>query len=197
MRTILLFRHAPVDHFSGASCCLGSRTDVPASPEALAAAAKLAPLLREAGVASVWHSPMLRCRQTAEAMAGGLPVGSVPGLEELDCGQWDGLSFDEIRARFPEEYARRGADGALPPPGGEAPEEAARRGLAALRALVERTEGSIAVVAHAGINRAMLCSLTGRPMAEMRALAQPYLCVNVLRFDGADFSVEAVGTTLD
>ena len=33
MRTILLIRHAPADYRNGTSCCLGSRTDVPASPE--------------------------------------------------------------------------------------------------------------------------------------------------------------------
>ena len=140
---------------------------------------------------------MLRCRQTAEAMAGNLPVGIVPGLEELDCGVWDGLSFDEIRARFPETYALRGDDPALPPPGGEDPTHAAERGLAALAALAERTEGSLAVVAHAGINRAMLCMLMGRPIAAYRTLPQPYLCVNVLRHDGARFSVAAVGCPAD
>ena len=193
MRTILLFRHASADWLGGRKCCLGSRTDAPITPAGRDAAAKLAPLLRASEIASVWHSPMLRCRQTAEAMSGGLPTGSVPGLEELDCGEWDGKSFDEICARFPEAYARRGADPALPPPGGETPEHAAERGLAALQALAARTEGNLAVVAHAGINRAMLCRLTGLPMAEMRSLPQDHLCMNVLRYDGARFSVAAVG----
>ena len=193
MRTIFLFRHGPVDYLNGISCCLGSRTDAPLAPEGRSDAAKLAPLLREAGISSVWSSPMLRCRQTAEAMSAGLPVGLAPGLEELDCGQWDGLSFDEIRARFPELYARRGLDPALPPPGGEAPSEAARRGLAALRSLTARTEGSIAVVAHAGINRAVLCALMGRPMADMFSFPQPYLCVNLLSYDDERFTVDAVG----
>ena len=139
---------------------------------------------------------MLRCRQTAEAMAGDLPVGLVPGLEELDCGLWDGLSFDEIRARYPEEYARRGLDPALPPPGGEPPEHAAARGLAALYALAARTQGDLAVVAHAGLNRAVLCALTGRPMAELRTLPQAHLCMNVLRYDGARFTVDAVGVLI-
>ena len=140
---------------------------------------------------------MLRCRQTAEAMAGDLPVGIVPGLEELDCGAWDGLSFDEIRARFPETYARRGEDPALPPPGGADPAHAAERGLAALTALAERTAGDLAVVAHAGINRAMLCTLLGRPISAYRALPQPYRCVNVLRYDGVRFAVAAVGRPAD
>ena len=136
---------------------------------------------------------MLRCRQTAEALAGALPVGIVPGLAEQDCGLWDGLSFDEIRARFPEEYARRGVDPALPPPGGEPPEQAAARGLRALSALMARTEGNVAAVAHAGLNRCMLCALTGRPMAEMRTIPQAHLCMNVLNYDGGRFTVDAVG----
>ena len=195
MRTLLLLRHAPTDYRNGQSCCLGSRTDAPASASGLAAAKKLIPLLRETAVVSVWHSPMLRCRQTAEALAGALPVAALPGLEELDCGEWDGLSFDEIRARWPAHYARRGEDPALPPPGGEAPEAAAMRGLGAITALMERTEGNLAVVAHAGVNRAMLCALQGLPMREMRALPQPYLCVNTLHYDGARFTVAAVGAS--
>ena len=196
MKTILLFRHAPADYMGGKSCCLGSRTDAPITEAGRRAAGALTPYLRERKITAVRSSPMLRCRQTAEAMAGGLPTGPVPGLEELDCGLWDGLSFDDIRARFPEEYARRGEDPALPPPGGEPPDHAARRGLAALRTLALQADGDLAVVAHAGLNRCMLCALTGRNMAEMRALPQPYLCVNVLRFDGAHFTVDAVGVLI-
>ena len=193
MRTILLFRHAPTDYMGGKPCCLGSRTDAPITRSGVLAAAKLAPLLRSREIASVWASPMLRCRQTAQAMAGELPCGTVRGLEELDCGEWDGLSFDEIRLRFPEHYARRGIDPLLPPPGGETAMHAAARGLAALETLAASTQGNLAVVAHAGINRAMLCALMGKPLSEMRALPQPYLCMNVLQYDGARFTVEAVG----
>ena len=194
MRTILLFRHAPADYMDGKPCCLGSRTDAPITRSGYLAAAKLAPLLQAWEIACVRTSPMLRCRQTAQAMTGELPCGTVRGLEELDCGEWDGLSFDDIRARFPEHYARRGADPLLPPPGGETAEHASARGLAALKALAASTRGNLAVVAHAGINRAMLCALIGKPLSEMRALPQPYLCVNVLQYDGARFAVEAVGT---
>ena len=150
-------------------------------------------LPREMEITSVWSSPMLRCRQTAEAMAGALPCETLPGLEELDCGEWDGLSFDFIRKRFPEHYARRGIDPLLPPPGGETAMHAAARGLAALETLAASTQGNLAVVAHAGINRAVLCTLMQKPLSEMRTLPQPYLCMNVLRYDGGRFAVEAVG----
>ena len=193
IRTVLLLRHAQTKFPDERKYCLGSRTDLPADPAGLASAAALAPLLAAHGVRSVWSSPMLRCRQTAGAIAGGLPVGVVPGLEELDCGDWDGLPFDEIKTRWPAHYARRGDDPALPPPGGEPPAHAAQRGLAALRALLARTQGDIAVVGHAGLSRAMLCALLGRPMSEQYALPQPYLCVNILHDDGAGLTVETIG----
>ena len=196
MRTVLLIRHAPVDCPDGARLCLGSRTDLPASPAGLAAAAALAPVLRKLALSAVCHSPMRRCRETAEALAAGLPVESVPGLEEIDCGLWDGLSFDAIRARWPEHYARRGEDPALPPPGGEAYVHAAARGLAALRKLLARTEGDLAVVAHAGVNRAMLTVLAGMPIDGLWSLPQEHLCVNSLSFDGTRLSVVSVGKPL-
>ena len=134
---------------------------------------------------------MLRCRQTAEAVAGDLPVGVVPGMEELDCGEWDGMSFEEIRARYPEEYALRGEDPSRPMPGGETSEECAGRALAALRDLLGRTEGNIAVCAHGGVNRILVRTLAGDP--GLRPLPQPYLCVNVLRSEGGNLSVSAYG----
>ena len=196
MRTIYLFRHAPVEFPGGRPCCLGSRTDAPASAAGLVEAAHLAPRLAQYGVRAVFCSPMLRCRQTAAAMAGGLPVESVPGLRELDCGDWEGLSFDDIRARWPEHYARRGANPALPPPGGEDLTQAAQRGIAALTELLSRTEGDLAVVCHSGLNRAMLCALMGRPMADMPTLPQPYLCMNILHCDASGLTVAAVGCPL-
>jgi probable phosphoglycerate mutase len=84
-----------------------------------------------------------------------------------------------------------------PPPGGEAAVHAAARGLAALRILTAKTDGNLAVVAHAGINQAMLCTLMGKPMSERRTLPQGHLCVNILRFDGVRFSVAAAGITAD
>ena len=71
--------------------------------------------------------------------------------------------------------------------------QAARRGIAALTEALSRSEGELAAVCHSGLNRAMLCALTGRAMAEMRALPQPYLCVNVLLFDGNALAVSAFG----
>ncbi len=191
MREILLLRHAKPDYRGGARCYIGCRTDPPILPAAPEEAAALSALLLQEDVRSVWSSPMLRCRQTAGLIAGGKPVGVVPGMQELDCGEWDGLSFDEIRARYPEEYALRGEDPSRPMPGGETLDACAARALSALRGLLSRTEGNLAVVAHAGVNRVLIRALTENP--ELRPLPQPYLCVNVLSYDGNTLSVASFG----
>ena len=193
MREILLLRHAKPDYRDGLRCYLGSRTDPPILPVAPEKTAALSALLDRADIRSVWSSPMLRSRQTAERIAGGRSVGVVQGMQELDCGQWDGLSFDEIRARYPEEYALRGEDPTRPMPGGETLDQCAARALGALDGLLSRTEGPLAVVAHAGVNRVLIRTLTGRPFSEQRPLPQPYLCVNILRWNGEALAVSAFG----
>lgn len=39
-----------------------------------------------------------------------IPIEVVDGLAEIDMGEWDGHSFDEIREQFSAEYVARGAD---------------------------------------------------------------------------------------
>src|SRR5262245_65287733 len=68
------------------------RTDPPLTPAGLeAAAAKLAGL----EVAAIYASPLRRARQTAEAIGGPAPI-ILPDLAEIDFGEWEGLTWQEI-----------------------------------------------------------------------------------------------------
>ena len=191
MRTLYLFRHGRP---AGAevSRCLGGRSDPALSSEGEASCLALADALGALNIRAVGSSPLLRCRQTAEALFPGTQAVRLPGLAELDCGDWDGLPFSEIRQRWPDHYARRGQDPTLPPPGGETLDRAAARAIQALRSFLAETEGDVALVGHSGVNRALLCALTGTPFARYRDFPQPYLCVNLLRWDGAVLTVEGV-----
>lgn len=79
--------------------------------QAEAMAARLPP------VATVFSSPLTRAVQTARKIDGS--ITTMTGLRELDYGQWDGLTFAEIRWRFPELYAARERDKSLMPPGSD------------------------------------------------------------------------------
>lgn len=59
-------------------------------------------------ISGVYCSPLLRAVETAGHMAPELPHIIVSDLSEQNLGEWDGLSFDEIRQRWPDIYKRVG-----------------------------------------------------------------------------------------
>ncbi len=184
MRTVYLIRHAE-PHFPDGSLhrCIGSRSDPPLSPEGIAAVASLREWFSGRSVSAVGTSPLERCRHTASLLFPGLSFSVLPDMAETDCGEWDGLSFDTIRAEYPDLYDLRGRDPSVPPPGGETYAHAAGRGIAAVRAFLALTRGDIAVVGHAGINRAVLCSLAGISFSGIRNIPMDYLSVYSLIFE--------------
>ena len=177
MNTIYLIRHgAPEGAVGAGSVCLGS-TDAPLAPQGRFQAALVGLWLGKPDL--VWTSPLIRCRQTAEIAFGG--GEAQPELREIHMGEWDGLSFDAIRAGWPELYQKRGEDPIhVVPPGGEAPEAALTRMEGTVARMAQRPEESGAAVAHAGVLRLFLCKAEGRPLRDEFSLSQPYGCVNKL-----------------
>jgi probable phosphoglycerate mutase len=99
------------------------------------------------------HSPLPRCAQTTAAITAAMArpdaFGRVPvvraddGLKELNQGAWEGLTHDEITARYGEElgaWRRRPAEASAP--GGESLRDADARLRPSLAALLaELAEG--------------------------------------------------------
>ena len=56
------------------------------------------------GVDAVYSSPLTRCLDTAQAVAGpkGLPILPEPGLMELGVGRWEDVSFGHLQTHEPE-----------------------------------------------------------------------------------------------
>ncbi len=117
MRTLYLIRHAMPDIPLGERWCVGGRSDFPlgAIGRLQASLLSFAPELRD--VTAVYCSALTRARQTAAALCAAPTV--VPGLEEQDMGEWDGLSFAAIKEKFPALYAAREKDPLLMPAGAE------------------------------------------------------------------------------
>ncbi len=171
-RTVWLIRHAMPTIPPGERWCIGGRTDIPLGPLGRLQAALLpfAPELR--GVEKVYCSALARARQTAEALCSEPTVAA--GLEEQDMGEWDGLSFAEIKERFPALYAARERDLSLLPAGAESESEVRARMEAALRRCLAGGGGDIAAVSHKGA----IASLIGRREG------LDYTALTALRFEG-------------
>ncbi|MFI1655573.1 bifunctional RNase H/acid phosphatase [Streptomyces sp. NPDC020472] len=129
--TFVLLRHGetaltPEKRFSGSG---GSDPELSAAglrqAEAVAGA-----LAARGTVQEIVSSPLARCRQTAGAVAArlGLDVRIEQGLRETDFGAWEGLTFGEVRERYPEDLdAWLASPKAAPTGGGESFATVARR----------------------------------------------------------------------
>lgn len=191
MRKIYLIRHGEPAFPAGERVCL-SRTDLPLSQQGRAQGKALQAYFANIPLAGVYSSDLLRAKETAAILSPQVTI--VPELQELGVGCWEGLTFREIRARYPELYALRGENPAeYVMPGGERPADCRDRAMSALLQLLTEAEGDIAVVAHAGVNRLILCSLLGLELREFLTIPQPYGCINCLHEDGGALTVETVG----
>ncbi len=95
----------------------------------------------------VYASPLRRAQETASVFR--TPVTLIEEFREISYGPWEGLRWDEIEQRFPEEAARKLADWlGYTVPGAESWSAFRKRVAVGLR----RIEGSAIVVAHLGVN---------------------------------------------
>ncbi|GAA4061588.1 histidine phosphatase family protein [Nonomuraea soli] len=135
-------------------------------------AERLAEWAGSAGLAAVWSSTLSRASLTAERSTTrlGLPLGVDERLRELDFGQGEGLTRQEMAGRFPEALEAFKADPvAHHLPGGEDPVRAAERFAGCLAGIAAAHEGErVLVVAHTTAIRLTLCRLIGLPLREYR-----------------------------
>jgi glucosyl-3-phosphoglycerate phosphatase len=100
-------------------------------------------------------SDLARARVTAELVAFELehekPVVIDPDLREQDLGEWNGLTNEEISARWPDEFQARRAGQLGTVPGGEAGERFSRRCVGAVRRVAGQGAEVAVVVAHGGV----------------------------------------------
>lgn len=163
--------------------------DVPLSARGEAESRAQAARLASAGLGAVFTSDLARARRTGELVAAphGLAPVVLPALREMAMGRWDGLTAAEIQRREPVAFAAWMARvGELPFPGGESAPDLLARAWPAFEAIVAAHEGeSIAVVAHGGTNRTLLCRALGLPLARLLAFGQGYGALTVLARAGA------------
>lgn len=114
-------------------------SDVPLTETGLRQAAAAAKALAGAGISTIVSSPLRRAVQTAEEVAAVTGVGVITdeGFRETDFGAWEGLTFAEVRERWPAELTTWLADPAVPPPGGESFAAVSERVTAALHRVLQ------------------------------------------------------------
>ena len=164
--------------------------DVPLSPrgeqQSLAQAARLASVK----LAALYTSDLARARRTGEIVGAphGLVPTVVPELREMAMGRWEGLTAAAIQRDEPVRFAEWMANvGEFPFPDGESVPDLEARAWPAFESITGAHAGqSIAIVAHGGTNRALLCRALGLPSGRLLSMGQDYGALTVLeRIDTA------------
>jgi len=140
--------------------------NVPLNERGQEQARRAAERLRRFEVAALYSSDIVRAWQTAEivgAALGRTPV-AMPELREIDVGQWEGHTPEELYRRFPDHMAEYKRDPARTVRiGGESYAQLQARALVALTYLQETHQQgeTIVAVSHGGTIRALLCHVIG------------------------------------
>jgi phosphoserine phosphatase len=139
--------------------------DVPLSTTGRDQAESVARLLAASPVGAVWSSPLARARDTALAIAArhGLPVRESEAFKEMGFGDWEGLTREEVRERFPAAHrAWAEAPHEARWPGAEPLTVVRARALAGLEQLRAAHEGqTVCLVSHGITGRVLILEALG------------------------------------
>jgi probable phosphoglycerate mutase len=198
MTKIILVRHGHVEGISPER--FRGRADLALTPEGLRQAEASARRIEASWTpTALYASPLSRSRTTAEAI--GTPFGLtptlVPGLMDIDYGEWQGLTPDKVGRKWPETldtWHRTPHWAAIP--GGESLQDVLARTVAALRDVIRRhSKETVVVVGHDSVNRIILLHALDLPLSRYRRLGQDPCAINEIEFSAGEFTVRSVNGT--
>jgi broad specificity phosphatase PhoE len=147
-------------------------------------AKRLADALSGKSIDLIQSSPRLRAQQTARPIAQrlGLALETTEGFDELDAGEWTGLSFQALKAdpRWREWNTRRGS---ARPPGGESMAELQARVVAHLNSLRHRSRELVVIVSHAEPIRAAILHYRHMSLDRFSEVSVEPASITVLQLD--------------
>jgi alpha-ribazole phosphatase len=181
---LVLVRHCePEDDARG--LCYG-RLDIGLSAAGRDRAARLAEQLGTLDYEAVYTSPRVRARDTAAPIAAARDLTPLveDDLREIDFGEFEGRSYDEIAASDPDLYrAWMETPTSVTFPGGESFADVKARALAAYDRIRAAHDAAV-VVTHGGVVRAGLAAWLGMPDEAIFRLAQEYGGVTIVDWIG-------------
>lgn len=163
-------------------------------------------------LSAIYCSPLSRALKSAEVIAEpfGLKPVIVPELKERHFGIWEGMTFTEIKEKYPQEFEAWATNPLrYSPMGGESTIEVRDRTVSALNKIIDNhncsriqdegcriedknnyescimdpaSSSNIAIVAHGGVNRIILCHILEIPLENIFRIEQDFAAVNIIEF---------------
>jgi probable phosphoglycerate mutase len=191
---IYLIRHGEIDR--PAPRTFIGQIDLALNANGIRQAEALHEQLKNIPFSGIFTSPLQRAVQTA-ALASGQSVESLHPIEqfkEINLGAWEGLTVDQVRKLYPQDYEQRGRDLEFfrPQGGGESFADLSVRCYPPLLGLAKAHPGPLLVVAHAGVNRVLISRLQHKSLQQLLDIPQDYCGINILSCNSGQLKVEAV-----
>jgi len=156
-------------------------------------ARRTAAALADEGIEAIVSSDLVRAAATAAAIGDvvGLPVTTDVGLRERSFGVFQGWTYAEIDARWPEEAARwRHHDPTVAPVAGESLIDFDVRAVDAMTRIAAAARGrTIAVVTHGGVLDCLYRAATGLALDAPRTWQLGNAAINRVLFTGERFTL--------
>ena len=186
MTRLIVIRHGRtewnhVERFRG-------RADIDLDEVGIRQAEAIAGRIAEWQISAIYSSPLRRALTTARILARrfDLEVKSLPGIVDIDYGEWQGLSPEEAEARDSALYAKwLESPDTVKFPGGESLAEVMERAASAVDDLiVQHPKETIVLVSHKVVCQILILNLIGLDSSHFWQVAQDVGAVNVFEVRG-------------
>jgi len=185
VQLVLLIRHGLADYKPGR--LYGWTPGVHLSAEGRDQVKRLAERLEPVKLNAIYASPLERCSETAEAILAGrrLKIETVEGLGEVKYGSWQGKTFKSL-VKTPLWRTVQLVPSQATFPGGESLLAMQSRGVAAVEAIrTKHKQGTIAIVSHADMIKAMVAHYLGLHLDLFQRIHIETASVTAIAFAGA------------
>lgn len=196
--TVILVRHGETAYnVQGRSQGI---LDIPLNENGLNQAKLLAKSLKNYPIDVFISSPLKRAYVTTETVAkmhGKTIAYTDERFQEINYGDWAGLTPDEQKEKFPEITKLWNKQPWLVTfPNGENLRDVQYRARNALEDAVAKYPGkTIFIGAHSHVNMAIICSVLGLDPQHIQQIRQSNTCVNILRYEDGDWQLVAMNST--
>lgn len=164
------------------------RADIDLDEVGIRQAEAIATRIAEWQISAIYSSPLRRALTTARILARhfDLEVKSLPGIGDIDYGEWQGLSPEEAEARDSALYAKwLESPDTVKFPGGESLAEVRERAASAVDDLiVQHPKETIVLVSHKVVCQIIILNLIGLDSSHFWQVAQDVGAVNVFEVRG-------------
>ncbi len=184
MSTLFLFRHTETVNTQDGKFRYNGFIDVDIVPEGLNRLKKFIPIIKYKNIKKVYSSDLKRAYKGAKIFADalGLEVIKLKELREVKQGIFEGLTYNEIIEKYPDEAKKKFSDYVnYRVKDAESLKDAYNRVIPCIKKIMSSDENVI-IVAHGGINMLILCHCLNMDLKDFFRIQQDFGCMNEIEF---------------